>query len=52
MLLREMEKLKIENEKIYNKISSLDEMQIIINEERKKLQQEMQYIDSLQSVAL
>ena len=52
VLLKELKNLKIENEKINFKILSLDEMQIIINKERKKLQQEIHYIDSLKSVKL
>ena len=52
VLLKEIEKLELENEKINNKISSLDEMQIIINKERKKLIKEMHYIDSVKSVKL
>jgi len=51
-LLKEIERLKEENEKIYQKLSSLDHMQTVLNKERKKLQEERENIDSLRSVVL
>jgi FtsZ-binding cell division protein ZapB len=51
-LLKEIERLKEENQKIYQKLSSLDHMRTVLDKERKKLQKELENIDSLRSVVL
>lgn len=51
-LLEEIEKLKMENERIHSKISSINEIQAVIKKERQKLQKQLQYIDSLKAVRL
>jgi len=51
-LLQEIEKLKLENLRIHDKLSTLDEMQVILDKEKRMLQKQIQYIDSVKSITL